>query len=379
MQEVFVDKTKAVYLFSSNIRPLYEQDILNVVAAPAGLTYRFRYKAEYLADDLLDAWTNGDLKGRTCLILFSLQQPSEYHEAAFIPVRLGVIVRTWREEGPIYVVEFRAQGAASLAPAGTADPGSASVPALADRGGSSRWYKEHVVAYREYLTANGVKVPYRASASYGPDPLAEPGGPVMSGDEGQFFQTATEYLAGTSSFENAKFFRLVRLERRISGELKPLELTPGTGYQLASGMAYQLVLFHSQPRNVITRSRFAVDADPSVVVVGGRKGFEAASKYDVVTVPLVAAQLPGAGSREGNIEITPDVGVQGPELLIPVRVSIGRFKALTAMGAMVVALILLAAPSALSFPAQWVSAFLVVGVVLTTLVPFAMTGKVPWS
>ena len=374
-----LETPEAVYLFSSNIRPLYEQDILNLVAAPEGLTYRFRYKPNYVEDRLARLWGKTELEGRRCLVLFSLQQPGEYQDAAFVPVRLGQIRKTWREAGPIFVVEFRVDRAVSLAVPVNQDP-SRDVPALRTRSGDADWYRQKVRDYRAWFTEQTVGCPYGPSASLGPDPVAAPEGPVAVGnDEGLVFQASTEYLAGTSSFQNAKFYRVLRLERRESDEWRPQELKPGVGYCLESGRAYQLVLLHSQPTNITSRAKFTVTGTQDVVQVGGQQGFEMASKYDAVVIPLTAVQLPSAGSREGTIHIHPEDGLQGPELLLPVVVELSQAKAVAAMAMMMVALILLAAPAAIALPQAAVTVFLVAGVFLTTIIPFAMSGKVPWG
>src|SRR5436190_1213062 len=104
--------TTAVYLFSSNIRPPYEQDVLNVLAAPPGLTYRFRYRREWVADGLAAAWSK--LAGSRCIIHFSLQQPHQYQDAVFFPLRLGTVLRTYQEARDIFLIEFSIEASVSL-------------------------------------------------------------------------------------------------------------------------------------------------------------------------------------------------------------------------------------------------------------------------
>ena len=69
---------KVLYHFSSNLRPRYTQDILNVLAAPSGIVYTSRYVRRVVPDTLASAWEDG-LIGKTVLIHFSLEQPARYH------------------------------------------------------------------------------------------------------------------------------------------------------------------------------------------------------------------------------------------------------------------------------------------------------------
>src|SRR6202043_237644 len=78
-----------LYLYSSNIRPLYEQDILDLLASPHNLLYQFRYEARYVETNTRAEWLS--LAGKTALIHFSLQQEAKFHEPAFIPVRLVTV------------------------------------------------------------------------------------------------------------------------------------------------------------------------------------------------------------------------------------------------------------------------------------------------
>jgi hypothetical protein len=150
---------RALYLFSSNIRPLCEQDVLNVLAAPAGLTYRFRYRKGYLSPELSDAWDSETLMDRTCIIHFSLQQPNQYHDAVLFPLRLGSVTRVTKEAGDIYLIEFTVGRAVSLKQPDT--------PRTPDPAATARAYRQRVDDYRGYLTDRHVPVPYEASASLG--------------------------------------------------------------------------------------------------------------------------------------------------------------------------------------------------------------------
>src|SRR5262245_42118338 len=93
-------------LFSSNIRPQYEQDIIDVAAAPRGHIFRFRYEIKYVADTVRDEWESNKLIERNVLVVYSIQQPQGYHPPAFVPIRKGRVVRT-RRDGSVFYIDFR--------------------------------------------------------------------------------------------------------------------------------------------------------------------------------------------------------------------------------------------------------------------------------
>jgi hypothetical protein len=64
-----------LHLFTSNIRQLYVDDALSVVAGPAGLHYRFRYEKRYVADEIHERWNENRLTGIPVAVYFSLQHP----------------------------------------------------------------------------------------------------------------------------------------------------------------------------------------------------------------------------------------------------------------------------------------------------------------
>jgi len=364
---------RALYLFSSNIRPLYEQDVLNVLAAPAGLTYRFRYRKGYLSPELRDAWDNETLRGRACIVHFSLQQPNQYHDAVLFPVRLGSVTRVTKEAGDIYLIEFTVDRSICLR--------QPDVPPTPDPAATAQAYRQRVDEYRAYLNDRQVPVPYEASASLGPNVSSDTSAPVDVGEgEGHLFQRTTEFLAGTASYQNAKFYRILRLERREGTTPPEVPFTPGVGYRVTSGKGYQVVVLHSQPRDITSRSAFVIAADQNVAHVVGRQGFEMASKYDVASIPMIATELTGAGAREGVLEISPEPGVQGPSVTLPIRLEPEALKTTGAVGMSMLGLVLIGLTGIVATTQpQLAFAALIGGTALATLVPLIMTGRTPWS
>ena len=273
--------TSAVYLFSSNIRPRYEQDVLNVLAAPTGLTYRFRYRRDWVADGLASDWDN--LSGERCIVHFSLQQPNQYHDPVFFPLRLGTIRRTFREARDIYIIEFSIQRSVSLL---EPDPGEPS-----DERAILAAYRKAVADYRSHLDGLGIELPYQRSASLGPDVTRDAEAPVdATSDEGVLFERTTRFLAGTASFQRAKFYRVLRLEQRgVDGPEAVVAFDEAVpAYRLRSGRSYQLLLLQSQPEEVSGPAGFKVTIDEAVAKVVGAPRFEIASKYDAAPLLLTA-------------------------------------------------------------------------------------------
>ena len=362
---------RALFLFSSNIRPLYEQDNLNVLAAPTGLPYRFRYHEEHLSPGLAKAWDS--LKGRTCITHFSLQQPRQYHDAVIFPLRTGTVTRATREAGGVFLLEFSVGGAVSLK-----EPAPSNTNSSASR---SQAYRDCVDQYRAYLTSHDVKLPYEAWASLGPDIMLDDAAPVdVRADEGATFERSTRYLAGTSSYQNAVFYRLLRLERRDGDKSREIPFTPGVGYRLVASKAYHLVFLQCQPHEVSSARTFSASVDESIGRVVGLQGFEVASRYDVTSVPIITAELSEARPREGVLEIAPEGGFQGPVLTVPLRVEPEALKTTGAVVASIAGLVLVGLASLLS-SLSWPAAVgsLALGTFLATLVPLAMTGRTPWS
>ena len=97
--------SQILYLFSSNQSRLYEQDILDVLAAPSGSLRQFRYFERYVSPTLRA--NISELEGRVALLHFSLQQEEQYHEPVVIPVRWAT-VHSAALVGDVYAIHARA-------------------------------------------------------------------------------------------------------------------------------------------------------------------------------------------------------------------------------------------------------------------------------
>lgn len=103
-----------LHLFTSNVRDLYTQDALSLLAAPTGLIYRFRYEDRYVADNLREDWRAGAIAGKRVAVYFSVQHPLNFHAAAFVPLRMGTVTRS-AAVGGVFTIEFAVSGYIPLA------------------------------------------------------------------------------------------------------------------------------------------------------------------------------------------------------------------------------------------------------------------------
>ena len=100
-----------LWLFSSNRRALYAQDVSNVVGLPEGTHYQFRYREQWVGSQAASDWAQ--LAGRTGLVVFSFQHPAHLHPAAFVPIRLATAVSS-TVEGSFRLVTFEVARNVSL-------------------------------------------------------------------------------------------------------------------------------------------------------------------------------------------------------------------------------------------------------------------------
>jgi hypothetical protein len=299
-----------VYLFSSNIRPLYAQDILNVLASPAGTSYTFRYEKRYVAASLGSRWGQ-EVVGRKALVHFSLQQEARYQDPVFFPIRLGYVYQVDRLGEDIFLLHFVLERLVSLKePTDTDKYGLAS---------AAHAYRTHL---RDMI--GEANLPYQAAVSMGRDITVDPAAPLdAASDEIQLFDRTARYLTRTESFRQTWFFHVLGFSERDDQPLNEVRQTRLNEkehlFSLVGGRTYQLNVLQRQPREVSQEATFSVAADDDVLRVVGRKGFTIGSRYDRILVPIHAIEPPGGESRTVVI-VRPDE-VPGPIVNLPVRVT----------------------------------------------------------
>jgi hypothetical protein len=319
-----VASPKWLYLFSSNRSPLYAQDILNVLAAPAGGRYRFRYDAGYVEDVPPEEGGEGTATkweqieaGTPVLVLFSLQQQAQYVEPVFIPIRKGEVLKRPYAFGSRLFVEFRLGTIVALpVPTSSRDPD----------------YADRVRQFTDYVEGR-TKTPYRYSASLG-DPIpgcTQPPPPWdVVEDQNVLFERAGAYLVRTDTFHDAQFIRVLTLSE--TGSEQAIEPTPDGTFELDAGRTYDLALLHAQRAAPASPLPYVIDVDGTILHTIGRPGFDIASRYDRVVLRIAATQAPGLEDRETVLTVEPGDGVQGARVELPIRVRANRKQALGIAG-----------------------------------------------
>jgi hypothetical protein len=145
--------TSLLYLYSSNQTRLYEQDILDVIAAPRGGVRQFRYFERLLAPELRG--NSASLIEKPALIHFSLQQEEQYHPAVVMPVRWATI-RDVALSGDVYTFQMRMEDWCSL----RAPRVGTRVDFNSPEGRKTK--REYVQAYQQWLDDHSIPKPYGA-------------------------------------------------------------------------------------------------------------------------------------------------------------------------------------------------------------------------
>lgn len=307
-----------IFLLSSNIRRQYEQDIVDVAAAPAGGVFRFRYDEKYVSPNLRIPWQKDELKHRDVLVLYSIQQPADYHPAAYVPVRRGKVIRSFAE-GSILVIEFRA-GAYSP----PRRPGKDET-----KGGLVRVLSAAVASSLPGHPGHD-DINLRFSAAEGDEPH---GLIAASETEAHAFERLIEYLSPTVSFGSTVFWRIATV--RKVGDADPMAADAQGRFRLVSENTYEVTVAHFQ-MNAPPREKppaFDITTDVSVVEVIAPKQFVIASRYDSIPISVRVPPLPD--TRETVLSIQPATGVDGPrtDLRLLVGPTQSRRVGTAAMGA----------------------------------------------
>jgi len=293
-------------LFSSNQRPQYEQDIIDVLAAPTGSPYTFRYMDRYIEDRVAAA---PPPPGSRALVVFSIQQKARYHDPAYIPIRFGTVrSSTWY--GGFLVIDF-ILGDACCAPI-TKDRRS-------PRSEREAAVRAAVVDFTGFVHG-GFASPRddkAKSLSLGVLPSER----VRSGDGPEIFQDITEMLQKTTSFVTTRFLRFEKMTDRGTGEVIPCD---ESGHTVEAGKIYDLRFQQWQPREIVSVERFQVNVDGQNIKLVGPNTIEIGSMYDTVSLPVVATTSSTMERRYSLVAvepIDPTPGVSGPRIKIPIIVT----------------------------------------------------------
>jgi hypothetical protein len=346
---------RRLYLFSSNMQPLYSQHALDILSMPSGGRTTLRYDKKWVNSKAQALWGD-DLVGVPVLMHFSLQQGAQYVEPAFFPIRAGRVTSATKE-GPYHFVEVDVNDYVSLkAP-----------PSDEDRDWTNEELADNVRSYQRFLKNHNIDRPYPSSAALAQDILTDACKEVLDtagvGDPHQLdielFRRNAVYLQRTESFQHARFLRFLRLTARGDSTLTQDRLTGDTPHlNLLRGRTYDIELFSYQPRGVTSPEAFEVSTDDSFVQVIGQGRFEVASRYDRISVAL-RAQIPrNASPVQTLVLIEPGPLVHGPTIELPIEIRERTGARMASTGAAVLSLGLLVAASIVS--TGWVKPILLI-------------------
>jgi hypothetical protein len=323
------DPDKVLYLYSSNVQPLYTQNVLNWLAAPTGSHHTLRYAETWVDDETRQPWQDNAIAGQLAVLHFSLQHREQYFEPVFVPVKLGIVQQAWKI-GTFYFVKVKL----------VADIGPRLPPEVADlpAGRHEHPYAEPLQRYRQALINHGAPHPYSVSAGLGPDfPLGEPDGVLYEAgfDPAEALRRNGEFLSRMEPFAESRFVRLLAFFDAASGERLEMSDDERPIYHLQGGRTYRLEFFSFQPGGLFTPSVFEAVADDQVLTFIGYAGFEVASHYDQPEMLIRAVAPANAATVTTMLSIRPAGGTHGPRFDLPIEVKPGtveKFHSLLSVG-----------------------------------------------
>lgn len=332
-----------IFLLSSNIRPQYEQDIVDVVASAQGSLKRFRYEEKYVEPALRADWTDNKLVGRECVVVYSIQQPSGYHEPAYLPIRRGTITRT-SSSGSLLVVEFQVGSYA---------------PLRSPTDNESRGELVHAFTVEFSETAAGHPGSHNEKERFSAV-SASPSGITVGNTEDHGFERNVQYLSNTVSFASHAFWRIANVAE--VGARKRVDPDRQGRFRMYSGKTYEITITHFQlafPIGTATEPpQFEATTDEDLVEIVGSTDFTIASRYDALPIRV---RIPNLGeTRETYLSIRPKGGTRGPSADLHLFVGPTTKRRFTMAGIGATAAILLAIGSLMdefSFQARFAPLF----------------------
>lgn len=318
---------RTLWLFSSNRRALYAQDVSNVAALPAGAQYRFRYRRTWVGASARAGWEQDALDDAESLVVFSFQHEAHLHPPAFIPVRAGRVVNS-EIVGSFFVVDFEIGDHVTLPPHSR---GGDDLPSMGKR------VQTFTRAAEEILEEGHPGGDPDKSAVYGPPPTDHVQG---NPPRGEAWERIVEQLAASGAFPSHLFFRVASLS-----EVGVADLTMSGGqYDLIAGKTYELQLAHYQPEPLPTRRQLSIVVDDEAVSVHGGKFVAVTSGYDSVRVRFHASYRDEP--VDTTLTIEPGPGEEGSRVVLPLRVSPPKSDKAFRVGVGTVAVLAAAVPGA---------------------------------
>lgn len=266
MSELLQNDEAWLHLFTSNLRELYISDAIDLLAAPEGLHYRFRYEAKYLSESARAKWQVSEaLAGYPVAVHFSLQHPADFHPAAFIPLRCGTVVRT-AVEGGTCIAYFRLGGYLPLAdrPENVASE-------------RARRVRQYSAELRTLLPGATPDDAVHATIGKSPASLVEP-----TGNAGRDFETQVRYLTPSVPMYRRTYFRVASIVTAEGGDVRVGE---NGVISFIAGTEYVLNIAYYLHEPLAESARIELVSPDSLTVVGDNE-LVVRSRYDVIPVRL---------------------------------------------------------------------------------------------
>lgn len=297
-----------LHLFSSSIRELYIADVVDLLAAPAGFVYQFRYGAEHVQDQARDRWHGGagGLHGANVIVYYSMQHAANFHPAAYLPIRIGEVVDAF-VEGRTHVVRFKLGDYAPLA-----DPTD---------GRLDTFVHEFTAAVRDMLASDTPDhaVPgaggrdLRRSAALGPtpEPLLD-----LDGGESARFERTVHYLSRALGPQHPRlFYRISSIWKGERGTNR-ISLADDGYLDLTAGNHFTVEVAHFQPEPTAPGG-IEITAPPGVELLSGTQ-LAVRSRYDVMPVRVFAPFRDN--EVQGELTFQVPEPAQGATVRLPVRI-----------------------------------------------------------
>jgi hypothetical protein len=289
-----------LYLFTSSIRELYIADAINLLAAPKGALYRFRYEGKYLDNDTREQWDGEGLVDKQVAINFSLQHPAEFHPAMFIPLRTGEVAST-EVEGEAYIVYFRLGQYLPLNDQPDWEPKQRKDPV-----------QEYTEGLKKLLGAQH-HPDDRIHATLG----APPHGLVSPADDsGKGFAAVVRFLTPCLYFSPRIYWRIAHITEGATGVIVGLD--SGGSLSLTAGKEYTVHLAHYQYQAPVAEILLRVEVPKAVDLVGSDK-IAILSRYDLMPIRLFPPFRDDVVT--GELAISTEAPSKGPDVRLPVIVA----------------------------------------------------------
>lgn len=329
---------QVLHLFSSDHRPLYLKDCLDILALPTGAVHRFRYARQHV-------WTGGDRReeidaewaklaksSREVLIHFVGAKTRRYGDDVYIPLRWGKVVRAFAQ-GDFLFVDFEVGSYADpLTFRMTKGDNAPAVDAFAT--GSTQRFSEARAEWARGVTASvrkaldgrfpsgsGSVKPAKGafSAVIGAQPAST--GKVGDDQQSAAFVRLVSVMddlvgvvatGGTIEGSVLAFFRVLGIRTTTKHVL-----TRKAPFSVRAATRYQLEVLHLNPAG-LGSDTVTVDP-PEPLLPAGDMTAVAAGRYDVI--PFEFGVKPKEDSTFGKLTVAnqpPDGAAQGTKISVSI-------------------------------------------------------------